>query len=65
MSQRLAKEANTGKKSLDIEVQVPEVYHDYLDLFSKEVSNRLPKENPYDHAIDLVPPREMTEHKSV
>ncbi|TFK78005.1 hypothetical protein K466DRAFT_507871, partial [Polyporus arcularius HHB13444] len=32
---------------------VPEHYHEYLSVFSKEASERLPNHHPYDHAIEL------------
>jgi hypothetical protein len=34
---------------------VPEKYHLYSKVFSKEVSHHLPQHQPWDHAIDLVP----------
>ena len=32
---------------------IPEVYHEFLDVFSKEASNRLPEHRPYDLKIDM------------
>ncbi|KAF9799016.1 hypothetical protein IEO21_10631 [Rhodonia placenta] len=37
------------------EESVPEQYHEFLKVFSKEASERLPERKPYDHAIELVP----------
>lgn len=35
------------------EVQLPERYKDYADVFSEEGANQLPKHGPQDHAIEL------------
>ena len=32
---------------------VPQMYHQYLKVFSKKASERMPKRKPWDHAIDL------------
>ena len=32
---------------------IPEYYHNYLNVFSKEASNTLPPTWPYDHKIKL------------
>jgi hypothetical protein len=34
---------------------VPEPYRDFTKVFSEEESHRLPKHQPWDHAIDLEP----------
>ncbi|KAF9797371.1 hypothetical protein IEO21_10878 [Rhodonia placenta] len=34
---------------------VPKQYHKFLDVFSKEASERLPKRKLYDHASKLMP----------
>ena len=34
---------------------VPSIYHDFEDLFSKQKADRLPEHKPYDHAIRLQP----------
>ncbi len=34
---------------------VPEHYHSFHDLFSKENFNELPERKPWDHAIELIP----------
>jgi hypothetical protein len=33
---------------------IPEYYHDYLNMFSKEASNILPPARPYDYKIKLM-----------
>jgi hypothetical protein len=38
---------------------VPEPYRDFAKVFSEEESHRLPKHQPWDHAIDLVPDATM------
>lgn len=32
---------------------IPSVYHDFLDVFSKDASNRLPEHRPYDLKIEM------------
>ena len=34
---------------------VPSIYHNFEDLFSKQKADRLPEHKPYDHAIRLQP----------
>src|ERR1700677_1300272 len=34
---------------------VPEAYHDYAVIFTKESFDALPERRPWDHAIDLIP----------
>ena len=34
---------------------VPEAYHDFDDVFSKDAFNTLPPRKPWDHTIDLIP----------
>src|SRR6202035_2154879 len=41
----------TDKKTL--EEMVPPEYHDFLDVFSEDVTRELPPHRPYDHAIEL------------
>lgn len=57
VSQKLAEEshqqADSPKKSF--EELVPEQYHQYKDVFSKESFDRLPDRKPWDHAIELKP----------
>ena len=38
------------------EVSVPQKYHDYVDVFSKEASDVLPPHRPYDYKIDIEDP---------
>jgi hypothetical protein len=54
-SQELAEAAFTATKQKTYNKIVPEVYHDYNDVFSEEASKRKPKFGPFDHAIDLKP----------
>ncbi|SJL06752.1 related to TY3B TY3B protein [Armillaria ostoyae] len=39
---------------------VPQSYHDFEDLFSKENFNKLPSCKPWDHAIELIPNAQAT-----
>ena len=41
------------KENLPIDQQIPEPFHDYLDVFDKEKANRFPKPRPWDHKIEL------------
>jgi len=38
---------------------VPEPYHNFADVFSKDAFNELPPQKPWDHAIDLTPDAEL------
>ncbi|KAF9800514.1 hypothetical protein IEO21_10350 [Rhodonia placenta] len=54
-SQLFAEEEIKKKVVKTTEESVPEQYHKFLKVFSKEASERLPERKPYDHAIKLVP----------
>ncbi len=51
----LAAAANAEKPKRTFEEMVPEDYHSFRDLFSKESFDELPKQRPWDHAIELIP----------
>ena len=51
MSQTLAQEQEKPKKTL--QEMVPKEYHEYLEIFDKKTSDRLPEHKPWDHKIDL------------
>ncbi len=51
----LAAAANTEKPKTSFEEMVPEDYHSFCDLFSKENFDELPERKPWDHAIKLTP----------
>ena len=56
MSQKLAEQAHkqdSGRKTF--EELVPERYHDFKHVFSKESFDELPPRKPWDHAIELKP----------
>lgn len=54
MSQKLAEEETQRRgPSKPPEELVPPEFHDFLDVFSKKQSERLPSHRPYDLAIDL------------
>jgi hypothetical protein len=54
-SQQIAEKANRAKGIRTFEEMVPEPYRDFTKVFSEEESHRLPKHQPWDHAIDLEP----------
>jgi hypothetical protein len=54
-SQQIAEKANRAKGIRMFEEMVPEPYRDFAKVFSEEESHRLPKHQPWDHAIDLEP----------
>lgn len=62
-SQALAEEEFLKREVKNIEQMVPEKYHEFLDIFSKEASEQLPEHKPYDHAIELVPDAKMFHSK--
>ncbi|KZZ87013.1 Ribonuclease H-like protein [Ascosphaera apis ARSEF 7405] len=39
----------------ELKQRVPAEYHDFLDVFSRELADTLPKHGPEDHRIDLIP----------
>ena len=41
------------KEEKTVEELVPKEYHQYLKVFSKEESERIPIRKPWDHAIEL------------
>jgi hypothetical protein len=53
MAQKLAQESTKSKPKLSKEEIVPQRYHNFLDIFDEEKSNRFPPNQPWDHAIDL------------
>ncbi len=52
--------ANMTKPKQTFEEMVPEDYHSFRDLFSKESFDELPKRRPCDHAIELTPNAKST-----
>lgn len=56
-SQKLSWKHDTKNKK-PLEEMIPKEYHEYLDLFSKEASDRLPPLRPWDHEIKIKPRRE-------
>ncbi len=56
----LAAAANTEKPKKTFEEMVPEDYHSFRDLFSKENFDELPERKPWDHAIELTPNAKST-----
>ena len=55
VSQRLAEESHKhdSEKKRTIEEIIPEQYHQFKDVFSKESFDQLPERKPWDHAIEL------------
>ncbi len=51
----LAAAANAEKPKKSFEEMVPEDYHSFRNLFSKENFDELPERKPWDHAIELTP----------
>ncbi len=56
----LAAAANAEKPKKSFAEMVPEHYHSFHDLFSKENFNELPERKPCDHAIELTPNAKST-----
>ena len=42
----------TKKENLPIDQQIPEPFHDYLDVFDEEKANQIPGPRPWDHKIE-------------
>ena len=53
-SQQLAEQVQADTEWTFAEM-VPEAYHDFADMFSKDAFNELPPWKPWDHTIDLTP----------
>jgi hypothetical protein len=49
------KEPSKGIEPEEAFKLVPLEYHEFLDIFSKKASERTPKTQPWDHAVDLKP----------
>ncbi|KAG9219386.1 hypothetical protein CCMSSC00406_0010429 [Pleurotus cornucopiae] len=49
------KEEINDKKEKTEEEMVPDYYHDFMKVFRKRDSERMPVERPWDHAIELTP----------
>ena len=47
--------AGESKQMKTFKEIVPEVYHEYKDIFTKETFDELPSHWPWDHAIELLP----------
>src|SRR5260370_42089962 len=61
-SQHLAQEAllqEEGGQKSQFEEIIPESYHDFGDVFSKEAFAHLPPQKPWDHTIKLVPEAQL------
>ncbi len=56
----LAAAANAEKPKKTFAEMVPEHYHSFRDLFSKENFDELPERKPWDHAIELTPNAKST-----
>ncbi len=56
----LAAATNAEKPKKSFAEMVPEHYHSFCDLFSKENFDELPERKPWDHAIELTPNAKLT-----
>ena len=54
-SRQIAEKAIAAKGPKTFEEMVPKQYRDFAIVFSEEESQRLPRYQPWDHAIDLEP----------
>ncbi len=57
---KLAAAANVEKPKKTFEEMVPDHYHSFCDLFSKENFDELLEWKPWDHAIELIPNAKST-----
>jgi hypothetical protein len=53
LATRLATEVNQKKLDLKPEQLVPPEYHEYLDIFDEDKTNRFPDTRPWDHKIGM------------
>ena len=54
LSTNIAIVAGESKQTKTFEEIVPEAYHEYKDVFAKEMFDELPPRRPWDHAIELL-----------
>src|SRR6195256_2867234 len=52
---KYASQQEKQEKQRTVEEMVPKEYHQYMHVFSKTASERIPKQKPWDHKIDLKP----------
>jgi len=62
-STELAIKVNKLKQTHTFEEVVPEVYHEYKDMFDKENFDELLPQQPWDHPIELLPGDHMIDYK--
>ena len=55
LSTDIAIAAGESKQTKTFEEIVPEAYHEYKDVFAKEIFDKLPPCWPWDHTIELLP----------
>jgi hypothetical protein len=53
MATKIQAEINLQKKVLPLEEQVPNEFHEFLDVFSEEKAARFPEPRPWDHKIEM------------
>lgn len=54
LSSKLA-EANASKEKKSFEQMVPQIYHNYQDVFEKDLFDKFLPKQEWDHAIELIP----------
>ena len=55
LSTNIAIAVGESKQTKTFEEIIPEVYHEYKDVFAKEMFDKLPPHQPWDHVIELLP----------
>ena len=51
----MVQQAHAAEASKALDNMVPNLYHDYHDVFEKKAAEWFPESHPYDYAIDLKP----------
>ena len=54
-SQLIAQEKAIKEGDKTLEEMIPQEFIEFMDVFSKKASERLPTRKPWDHSIDLIP----------
>ena len=62
-AQQFAEEASKDGTPKSFEEMIPEEFREFLDVFSKEESERMPTRKEWDHRIDLKPGAEFKQAK--
>ena len=64
LSTDIAIVARESKQTKTFKEIIPEAYHEYKDVFAKEMFNELPPHWPWDHTIELLPGNHKVDYRT-